>query len=380
MSHAYPTATESTRGWRRWASPALIATFSVGLLAIWLVPGNTADAENRTPLPWPEITAANADDAATYRAVDAALRDRLGAQASVSDALGDVSVHGLGRSPTATVVIGSDRHPFYTEELSRPCRETDDTLAGVKAGLVQDEAAMAAAGKYVLFIVAPDKSSVRRTAIADISPDLLRCSDFVRDHFERWDAEGTLPLITLWDEVAARDTTAEPAYLPNDTHWSETGSLALSHAIMQRLVDDQQAPADVLADLGNPVAGESVPYVGDLNHMMGVDDIDHKTKLSFDRPDVVTTAETTVGITGIPKYRFTSTSAGSALVPGRTLLLGDSFLLNEIPTQLSNFFADVTMISVDDFVQAGEYDRVIVERVQRFSGAGDWPSLTAALQ
>ena len=371
---------DDLQGWRRWASTGLIAAFSLGMLAVWLVPGDTAGAENRTPLPWPQVSAASAGDTATYRGFDAALRDRLGAQAAVSEALGDLSVHGLGRSPTASVIIGSDGEPFFTEDLHRPCRESEDSLAVVRAGLLQDQVAMTAADKYVLFVVAPDKSSVRRTAVDAISPDLLRCSDFVREHFEEWEAEGSLPLITLWDDVAALDTASAPAFLRNDTHWSASGSVAFSQALLRRLVDDGQVPAAILDDLTNPIASAPEPYLGDLNRMMGVEDIDHKSTFSFDRPGVKTTAKTVEGPAGTTQYHFVSSSATSTLVPGKTLLIGDSFMLHEMPTQLSNFFADVTMSALEEPARAHLYDRVIVERVERYSGTGEWPSLAATLK
>lgn len=368
------------QGWRRWASTGLIAAFSVGMLGIWLVPGDTAGAENRAPLPWPVITAESAADTDTFLGFDAALRDRLGAQATVSEALGDLSVHGLGRSPTPSVIIGTNGEPFYAAELHWPCRETEDSLADVKADLVQDQKAMTAADKYVLFLVAPDKSSVHRAAIEGLAPDLLRCQDFVRGHFEDWEAEGTLPVITLWDDVAARDTASAPAYLANDTHWSASGSLAFSHALLQRLVADNRASPDILDDLANPISGDPVPYVADLNRMMGVTDIDYTNTISFDRPDVVTTDGTGIGVAGMLKHHFTSTSTTSELVPGKTLLIGDSFLLNQIPTQLSNFFTDVTMAAHEEPILTSEYDLVIVERIERYSGTDEWPDLSSTLK
>ena len=373
------TANDSLQGWRRWGSTALIAAFSIGLLAIWLVPGNTAAAENRLPRAWPEFTTASAADAATYRRADAALRDRLGAQVPVSDALGALSVHGLGRSPSAAVLVGSDRQPFFAEDLTRPCRENAESMAVVKAGLERDHAAMAAADKYVAFVVAPNKSAVRRAGVDGVSTDLLRCSDFVRGELLAWAAEGDLPLITLWDEVAARDTESDPAYLWNDTHWSAAGSLALSNALMEQLVTDKQVAAGILDDLSTPVVSEPQPYVGDLNLLMGVKDVDHKSTISFDRPDVVTTYEKTMGAEGTAQFHYTSTATTSDLVPGKTLILGDSFLMRETPSQLSNFFADVTIANAKEFAQAGDYDRVIVERVERHSGTRDWPSLASVL-
>lgn len=375
-----PADCTEPRGWQRWALTALIAVFCVGLLAIWLVPGNTAGAQNREPMAFPALSADALAETSTYRGIDAALRDRLGAQAAVSESLGDLSVHGLGRSPTSTVLIGSNREPFFVEDLARPCRETEESLAVVKSGLEQDQAAMTAAGKYVLFTVAPDKTSIRRGPVLDVSPDLLHCSDFVRSHFETWEAEGGLPFIGLWDDVAALDTPDSPAYLWNDTHWSASGSMALSHALMNRLVADGQAPPAILDDLTNPVKGKPVAYVGDLNRMMGVDDLDHASTASFARPGVTTRLETTKGAAGTSQYHYTSTSETKPLIQGRTLLIGDSFLLHQMPTQLSNFFADVTMTDLEEWEQAGDYDRVIVERVERYSGTGEWPSLAATLQ
>ena len=375
-----PSVSADDRGWRRWASTALIGAFGLGLLAVWLIPGNTAEAQNRARLPWPALTAGAAVDTATYRQFDAALRDRMGAQAAASEALGDLSVHVLGRSPSSAVLIGSDHEPFYGEDFARPCRETEKTLAVVKAQLETDRAAMAAASKYVLFIVAPNKSTIRRAAVDDVSPDLLRCSDFVRSHVEAWEAEGGLPLITLRKAVAAVDQKTSAAYLRNDTHRSSTGALTLSDALMQRLVADQQVPASILTDLAHPVFSEPASFVGDLNHMMGVEDVDTATTASFPRPDVVTTGEYTVGVEGTPQLHYTSTSTTSALVPGRTLLIGDSFLMNQIPTQLSNFFEDVTVTDLEEYAQAGEFDRVIVERVERYGATEEWPPLASTLK
>lgn len=332
------------------------------------------------PLPWTAITAASAAETATYQAFDAALRDRLGAQATVTEALGDLFVHALGRSPTSSVIIGSNREPFYAAELHWPCRETEDSLAAVKAGLGKDQNAMAADDRYVLFIVAPDKSSVHRAAIDGLAPDLLRCQDFVRGHFEDWEAEGALLVITLWDDVAARDTASAPAYLASDTRWSASGSLAFSQALLERLVEDNQVSPDILADLANPIANEPVRYVADLNRMMGVTDIDYPNTISFDRPDVVTTDGTGIGVAGMLKHHFTSTSTTSELVRGKTLLIGDSFLLNQMPTQLSNFFADVTMAAREEPILASEYDLVIEERIERYSGTDEWPTLRSTLK
>ncbi|WP_130176102.1 hypothetical protein [Cryobacterium sp. SO1] len=60
---------------------------------------------------------------------------------------------------------------------------------------------------------------------------------------------------------------------------------------------------------GRPIGGTAGPfdaYVGDLNHMMGVKDLDYKSTISFNRPDVATTATQTVGAAGTTENHFAS--------------------------------------------------------------------------
>ena len=51
-----------------------------------------------------------------------------------------------------------------------------------------------------------------------------------------------------------------------------------------------------------------------------------------------------------------------------------------MPTQPSNFFADVTMAAHEEPILASEYDLVIVERIERYSGTDEWPSLRSTLK
>lgn len=368
-----------TREKPQWAVTGLITLFCLGLLTVWLIPGNTAAAQNREPAPFPGITASSISDAATYRGIDAALRDRLGAQLPVARVVGHAAVDVLRRSPTAGVTLGPDGLPFLTEDMVRPCRESSESLSILKQQLASDAQAFADANKYVMYVVAPDKSSVRHKEVNQISPSLLRCSNFVRHQFERWDAEKSLPLITLWDDVAELDATPETAYERNDTHWNGNGATAMTRAVFAELIADGEAPPAILDDLNDPVQIGSKMIVGDLNGMMSVTHQDEWHQLMFPRNGIETSRETTAGPTGEPQLHFTSTSTDAPLIQGRTLFLGDSFLLNQVASQLPNFFEDVTIAFHSEYAQSGAFDRVIVERVQRYATSGDWPLLATTL-
>ena len=87
-------------------------------------------------------------------------------------------------------------------------------------------------------------------------------------------------------------------------------------------------------------------------------------------PDVTVKFEAIKDYEGQVKTRLNTKSYGDVLlIPGTVA-----------PNQLANFFEDVTFADHSEFAQAGEFDRVIVERVQRYGATGDWPSLTSTLQ
>jgi hypothetical protein len=363
-----------------WFARGLLGVFCVGLLAVWVIPGNAADAQNREPVAYPVVTASSVSEELTFRQVDAAIRDRIGAQVVVANALANASVHLLGRSPIPEVVLSPSGQPFFSEDFLRPCRETESSLSAVKTGLADDQRSFNEAGKYILYMVAPDKSSIRRDDVDAISPDLLRCSDFVREHFETWAAEGQLPLVPLWDQVTALDGGDTGAYMFNDTHWNAAGSMAMTATLMERLVTDQQVNKSILSVLDTPIFSAPEAYTTDLDGVMGLNETNYRETASFDRPDVTTVQSSSVGPTGASQYHFTSVSGGGALVPGKTLLLGDSFTLTQMPTQLANLFEDITIADHHEYEQAGGFDRVIVERVQRYGATEDWPSLTETLK
>ena len=354
----------------------IVGLFSAALLATWVMPGDAAGAQNRELVAFPAVTTSTFADAATYRGFDAAFRDRIGAQVGVALAVGDLSVHVIGRSPIPRVVLGADRQPFLADDFLLPCGETEDTVKVIRQDFIDGAAELAAAGKYALFVVGPDKSSIRRDIVERISPDLLRCSDFMRAHFESWASDGSTPLLALWDRVSAIDRATSDAYFTNDTHWNARGASALTAALLERLVADGQAPAALLEGRGELVYGTPHVAVTDMNQLMGLTDLDEIRQGSFARPGVVTVGHDTEQTPGVERLHYTSTSDGAALVPGKTLLVGDSFLMTQMPTQLQNYFEDVTFASLSEASHASEFDRIVVVRVQREAGTGDWPVVT----
>jgi len=94
------------------------------------------------------------------------------------------------------------------------------------------------------------------------------------------------------------------------------------------------------------------------------------------RPGVIVTQTSNT-----PYTTSTATSTGAPLVPGRTLLIGDSFSLHVV-SWLQPFFADLTYLplSVDPATFARQLrsaDAVIFEQVERYFVQCDTPLLSA---
>lgn len=350
----------------------VLALFCIGLLAVWVIPPVAGNAENRAAAKFPALSATTMMHSATYQQIDLGIRDKIGARSVASRAVGTASVDLFGRSPSTAVFLGAGKLPFSAEDFTAPCNNDEASFATVGSGLFEWDERFRAENKYLMYVVPPDKSSVRRAQLGAVGNDLMICSDRSREHLEEWSAQPGSPLLTLWDAEAEQDQHEPGAYLFGDTHWNWQGASVMTKGILHRLVEDGEAPSAVLEDLDTLVFGSDQAFTGDLHRMMGLSTTEEISTVKYDRPGVVTAKETATGPTGAAETRWTSVSDTAAMVPGRTLVYGDSFL-GYTESQLPGFFEDITYMRTDSYLSAGElagagdYDRVIVERVQRFA-------------
>nr|WP_201471255.1 hypothetical protein [Microbacterium hydrocarbonoxydans] len=355
---------------------------SLALLALWLVPGDVAESQNRAEAEFPSVSAQSLTEAETFAHVDRALRDRLGAQVPVVHAAGAVS-NGIGMSPNSTTWLGEDHEPFFAVDFIYPCRGNAARMDAVHQQLQADTAALEAKGAYIVYTVAPDKSSIRDEQLGGLRDSLLNCADRVRASFVEWEEGQDFPLITLWDELAdadaAREGRDDGAYYFGDSHWNADGAATWIKKLLARLVDDGVAPSSVLDDLDETGTAPGEVVIPDLFRNMGLTETVEREEMVYDRDGVSTKADSITTSEGAQLTHMLSSSTDAALIQGKTLILGDSFLRTHASTQLAPFFADVTFGSLADFEDVENYDNVIVERVQRNSVEPGWPDFSGAL-
>jgi hypothetical protein len=358
------------------AARLLTVTLAALLLAPTLVSirGGDDAVENRSSIPFPELNVDTATDTATYRQFDAAFRDRLTLRRKVVRAVGRTGYDRLGYSFNSRVYVGEDHVPFFTEDFIKPCGTPFDPTA-VDQRVRAFEQTAQRSGKDAIFVVAPDKSSVLRDKLGWAADALMSCADPVREQTqERWGDDRLGPVVTLWPQFDAAEA-AEPGrvWQAGDSHWSYQGAMIFTREVLDRLVVRGVAPEQLR---GAPGAQQHAdrPMPGDLYRLLGFTREDEVANWVVRREGV--TVETTAVPRGLGRTQRTHTTvapAGTPMVPGRTLVVYDSFFyLAE--AQLAPYFTELTTLHWDDFLsmarsgQVPEFDRVIFQTVQR-----SWP-------
>ena len=220
---------------------------------------------------------------------------------------------GTGQGPTtaAQVLSGRDGWLYLAGEQQNACTPPlpfDETLRRW-AELVE---AVRASGRRAVLIVAPDKASVYPEHLPDEFPSEDCARQGKDDFWGLYEAIGPgLGVVPLRQRLLrAKQRERELVYLRKDSHWNAIGSLEMVREVLDRFGGDRVrvGPRDVKRSVGT--------YQGDLTTLLGAPETDT-------RPD-----------------RIVAPVAGSARIPGRSLLVGDSFGALVFP-QLTPYFAEL---------------------------------------
>jgi SGNH hydrolase-like domain, acetyltransferase AlgX len=361
---------------------ALIGLVAVGLLAVWLLdPPMAGGNENRAETAFPALTTKGLVNGHDYRQADAALRDRLALRQYVVKAVGETARDRMDTSLNSEVVMGSTGVPFLSEDFIFPCQYPFDAAA-VDAGLNALRAAGRSTGKTITVAIAPDKSSILTSQLGRRGSALMGCSNKVRQTTEAtWPDTAASPVLSTWTQLAA-EQKAHPGkvFQRGDSHWTSQGALVWSHALINRLITQGEAPTSLK---GAPRARQlpSEPADNDLYRLMGIAKSKEKVPVwQVIRPDVKIRAKTLTSPSGHGIAVFHSWSVSRPLITGRTLVIDDSFF-SRTEGELAPYFSDLEVLHWADFltdVQTGKvphFDRIIVETVQR-----GWPQRAGWLQ
>jgi len=230
-------------------------------------------------------------------------------------------------------------------------------------------------GREFRLIVSPDKSSI----LADYLPsnfDLKSCFEsYNEDFWNQLSSSDISGFVDVRSELnAQRIYRREILYKKRDTHWDNAGGAMASKAVVNS-ISLGLWEEDLLKFSGLLSEG------GDLDLLLGSPFIDSVPSYSLTRADVSQVSSEAIDQSDHGRnLRVINTSTDSFLIPGRTLIFGDSFSEAAQPFFLS-YFADVTLMRLDNFSLdkyvdlIKEADRVLfwsVERSFPYRVAYDW--------
>lgn len=266
----------------------------------------------------------------------------------------------------ARVVEGSDGYLFIAQDWTVACQDTGQARR-VATAARDLAAALEAGGREAVVVVGPDKSTVVARAVPRVVPDRT-CGAASRAALWRELARTAGPaFLDLRPALAATDRRVR-TYWRKDTHWTPTGGAVYARALAERL-----DPA-----LAARLTTQTTTHrrAGDLARVLGRPQAEavHGFRLVNPGVQVEELAPVDIGM-GQParRTRATPVGPGARVLPGRTVLVGDSFDAVALE-QLAPLFEetlsfwpggrDSSLPTV--FRQLQGADRVVVETVERF--------------
>jgi hypothetical protein len=211
-------------------------------------------------------------------------------------------------------------------------------MAGIVRGLERLDAMLRSSGRRFYLVVPPDKSTFESANLPDDYPD-RGCA--VQAHRRRVAALRRLGLPGFVDVEAAlaarRRREGAPIYLPDDTHWTESGAVAYGTAVARAI--DPRLLAHTRAIRRPDGTNE-----GDLGRLSGDPKLSRVEKWELVRegvslPRVESRHYYANG--DVVRDRRRSTPGKARLYPGPAVLYGDSFTGVSLD-KIVPFFADVT--------------------------------------
>jgi hypothetical protein len=312
-------------------------------------------------------------DPAAWNAVAAALSDRIPSRVHLTRMLHGIERDRFGRRLFDKVVACPGPWMYYTRALDRApttVEQMDRALATLRA------LSNAEPDRFYL-APPPDKVS--------IYPEPLCTHRWIyeaklseREALQNYFATSSSPaLIDTWSPLRAEKIrSSRPLYFRTDTHHNNAGAL-----IYARTLIDSIAPGswgDAAITFGAPVSSRR-----DLVELAGLPGpTEADIPFTMQRPGVRADACYAFGeeidcadIFSPPRYRIRVRAVSSErlpLIPGRTLIIHDSFVHGFLKPVLWQYFEDLSYIVFDDIeldelaASFATYDRIIISRVERY--------------
>lgn len=331
--------------------------------------------ENRAAAAIPPVTFRALADPHFFAAVDKAIDDAFPLRAAAVQARAAIDYGLLHGSPNSQVIVGQGAWLFLTGEIRPKCLWHSDEILTVWDSFA---AALARNGIDARFAIVPDKHVI----YPEMLPSEIRPSDPCSTAERPAMAAGMAQrptTVDLWTPLLGAPRTDVLRYFQRDSHWTPTGAMPAIRAVVESLEPG-------LWDSAPPVQGGEKSFVDDLSLMVGLPSSERAA--TVERPGVSltrTTVPTSLDARGQRPVLQLTTHGTDSVIPGRTLILYDSFF-GKVQDDVASWFAETVWLHIDDLSLRSEvvrdlpsFDRVVLARTERLAYLTDYSKMLAPL-
>ncbi|TWD82772.1 acetyltransferase AlgX (SGNH hydrolase-like protein) [Kribbella amoyensis] len=341
---------------KRVAGTAMALLFVFGPAVGYAVGWRQEPADNRAMAPTPSAAAGFA----ALEAVGPWASDRLAARSSAVRAKSWFDFNVLRQvPPSGKVIRGSDGYLFLGEDFTKACTQTPGFREGLDR-LGKLAAIIEKSGRKAVFTVGPNKSSVVTDALPSVVPKGECASEGLETQNQILDSYRH----PSWLGVR-KDLTDSQTYWKTDSHWSSAGSAVFARSLAAKLNPSLAARLTM--------EPESTTKTADLNVLLGLTGKETPPGVQLSTGGTVTPAPGSAEYDPLEVHygqQKWTTCPATGLIPGRTVIIGDSFaytaLGNLRPLFADGHFLWTGHVTESDLITAIKAaDTVIIEVVQR---------------
>jgi len=315
--------------------------------------------ENRALSKTPALSLASILDTNMYREITAYYIDRvpLREQAVTADAWIDFYI--VGETPnSAEVVVGDVGWLYNPHNFDETCTEDLPVVEQVVENADLLMAVLAGSGRRVAFTVIPQKRTIVPEHLGDLT---IRAACAENNAARLWAALLADPppgYVDTWGVLMERASAGEDVYFRDDTHWSYLGAARGAEAIIEQIMPGLWSDDDL-------VFGETRERVGNLVRQMGLEFEESYVSMVVERNGVEIESSRVALTNGTPVVLVYETQiVGDAVViPGKTVVLGDSFMWFTAEEHLAPYSETLLSMSWRSLRSEGPADDFEVEPI-----------------
>ncbi len=336
------------------AALAMVAWPAV--LSPWYSPVARASVrshERREPAAWPAVHGpADLVDTAVWAQASAFVADSIPLRGPMIRLRHNLAVHVLGEQRVGLAGIGDDGWLYYMPTFGLHMGSVEQV--GQRLALVERSEHARTGGARLILLPAPDKHTIVPEHLSPLLRRMKAASAPAQARFESWFREpGPPQRVDTWTPLrAAHARAGQPVYERTGAHFTPFGAMIFAESLIEAVRPGQWDPGAVtrlgeqdvrftlqdLAGFSGPPETQAVYEV--RRPGVTLERATHGGRpLAGDRPDP-----------GQPDWYIAAErfrSSGDGLIPGRTVIIHDSFVGVYLRPSLRQYFEDVTFVHFD---------------------------------